>query len=124
MKKYLKNLFLNSVLCFVAIGCANVVAPSGGLKDTEAPKLLKGTPENFSVHFLTKKVRLDFNEYIQLKDISRELIISPPLKETPEFILKNKSVFFEIEDTLLPNTTYTFNFGKAISDITEGNIAN
>ncbi|MGB0177426.1 MAG: Ig-like domain-containing protein, partial [Owenweeksia sp.] len=48
-------------------------------------------------------------------------MISPPLENKPDISLKGKRIFIELQDTLLPNTTYTISFGTSITDYTEGN---
>jgi uncharacterized protein (DUF2141 family) len=102
--------------------CAQVVPPSGGPKDTVPPKPLSFQPENKSTHFNSHKILIKFNKYIQLKDINTQLVISPPLKHFPNVIIKRgKELEITLKDTLLDNTTYTFNFGNSICDITEAN---
>jgi len=117
-----RNLLYCLTLLFLLNGCANVVAPTGGPKDTTPPKILKTIPQPFTVNFNSKTVNFFFNEYVDLKEISNKLIVSPPLKHPPEFIMKGKSFTMKLNDTLLLNTTYTFNFTDAIHDITENNI--
>ncbi len=121
MIKYFFKYFLFFISIFVFVDCANVGAPSGGPKDVDAPIVLQSVPENESVNFNTKKIKIDFDEYIKLKDINKNLIISPPIDETPDIKVKNKSLIINIKDTLLKNTTYTFNFNDAIVDLNEGN---
>ena len=107
------------ILCCYA--CAQVVAPTGGEKDTTPPKLIEADPPMYSTNVSASKLILKFDEYVQLKNVSSELIVSPPMLEAPEISLRNKSVYIEIQDSLRPNTTYSFDFGKGIADITEGN---
>ena len=97
---------------------------TGGPKDEDPPVLVKAEPENLSTNFKSKKIRLTFDEYIKLQDIQDQLIVSPPLKYRPEITPQGgvqKYVEIEIKDTLLPNTTYTFNFGQSVQDNNEGN---
>jgi len=104
-------------------GCAQVVAPSGGPKDKVPPKPLSFLPENKSLHFASKKILIKFNKYIQLKDLTGQLVVSPPLKYFPVALIKSGKILqMQLKDTLHENTTYTFNFGNAIADINEGNI--
>ena len=63
--------------------CAKKGRPSGGLRDTIAPVILRSAPENFTTNFKNNEIRITFDEFIKLKDISKELIISPPLKYAP-----------------------------------------
>ena len=106
------------------VHCARRGAPTGGDKDTTPPKLIKAEPENMSINFKANKIRLYFDEYVKLKDIDKQLIVSPPLKNTPVITPQgsaNKYVEIILKDTLKENTTYTFNFGQSIIDNNEGN---
>jgi hypothetical protein len=109
------------VLIILLYGCAKVGSPTGGLKDTRPPKYLLGIPENRSTGFNGKEITFWFDEYIQFKDLSKELLVSPPLKEKPVIRIKDKSIRINLMNELLPATTYTVNFGNAISDLNEAN---
>jgi len=97
---------------------------TGGPKDEDPPVLEKSEPENMTTNFDAKKIRLYFDEYIKLKDVQDQLIVSPPLKYQPEISPQGgaqKYVEIILKDTLAPNTTYTINFGQSIQDNNEGN---
>lgn len=109
------------VTCLAVISsCAHVVNPDGGAKDSKSPSLVKAIPANASTAIQPKEIRLQFDEYLQLLNTDA-VIISPPLANIPTIKAKNKSIRVTLEDTLLPNTTYSINFGDAITDITERN---
>jgi hypothetical protein len=120
MKARFASYFLFALLLILA-SCANQVAPTGGEKDRTPPEPDKFIPENYSVNFPKTDIRISFNEYIQLKDVGTQLVVSPPLKYTPETKVRSKTLIIHMDDTLLENTTYTLNFGNAIADITEAN---
>ena len=101
--------------------CARVGAPPGGPKDEDPPKVKKSTPENYSVNFDQKTIKVEFDEYVLLKEVNQKLIVSPPLEDKPNVKLKGKSMIIEIEEELHDNTTYTFNFNDAIVDNNESN---
>lgn len=104
--------------------CARRGTPSGGDKDITPPVLLKTDPENLSINFDKKSIRLYFDEYIKLEDVQNQLVISPPLKYIPEIKpqgLASKFIEITFKDTLRENTTYTINFGQSIVDNNEGN---
>lgn len=122
-RRILGYLFL---LCatLATYNCAKRGSPTGGEKDTTPPELIKATPENFSIDFKANKIRLIFDEYIKLNDVRNQLVVSPPLKNTPLITPQgsaSKYIEITLKDTLLPNTTYTFNFGQSITDNNEGN---
>jgi len=107
--------------------CAKRGSISGGLKDTLAPKILFTTPPNLSTNFQAKTIKITFDEYVKIKDINKQLIVSPPLKNQPDVFPKgmaSKFITVQITDTLQPNTTYTLNFGQSITDNNEGNPVN
>ncbi|MCW8981558.1 MAG: Ig-like domain-containing protein [Altibacter sp.] len=105
------------------VQCAKKGTPSGGAKDTIPPVLLRAVPENFTTNFSEKEIRIYFDEYIKLKDLQKNLIISPPLKYQPIIspLSTSKYIKITLTDTLLENTTYSINFGKSIVDNNEEN---
>ncbi|RMG78654.1 MAG: hypothetical protein D6707_09550 [Bacteroidetes bacterium] len=105
----------------VLTGCAHQVTPSGGPKDITPPKITYSNPENFSTSFKGNRIELHFDEYVQIKNFTKEVLVTPALKKPLKYKLKGKKLIIEIADTLLPNATYVFNFGKSIMDINEGN---
>jgi hypothetical protein len=107
---------------FLLQGCAKVGAPTGGLKDITPPKYVEGEPENRSTGFKGNEISFRFDEFIQIKDLNKELLVSPPLKVKPDVKLKGKAVNVRLKNELAPNTTYTLNFGNAVSDLNEGNL--
>ncbi|MCF7559877.1 Ig-like domain-containing protein [Sabulilitoribacter multivorans] len=124
MNKTLSNFILAAVIGFIFINCANRGTPDGGPKDDTPPTIVKSEPENFSTNFTGNEIRVYFDEYITIKDLQKQLIISPPLKTQPEVKPlggANKYISIKIFDTLQPNTTYAFNFGNSITDNNEGN---
>ena len=115
-----------SVFAFVAVAllvrCAQVRSISGGEKDTQPPVLLSTVPMNATLRFSGNDITLFFDEYIQLRDVQKELLISPPFKTPPRVQVRQRSVVVSWNDTLRENTTYIFQFGKAISDLNESNV--
>ena len=121
----LKNNFkyILFLLLLRLVSCAKRGSITGGLKDTIAPVLKMSFPKNFSTNFKGNEIKLTFDEYIKLKDLRKQLIISPPMKNEPLVLPTNVSKYLtiKINDTLQPNTTYSFNFGQSIEDNNEGN---
>ncbi|MCW3104898.1 MAG: hypothetical protein JWO09_3338 [Bacteroidetes bacterium] len=109
-------------LSLLASSCAQVVAPGGGKRDNDPPKIVKYSPDSAQLNFNSNTIELTFDEYIQLKDLNNQLLISPPLATTPDFKVKNKTLTITLDKTeLKPNTTYSINFGNALQDINENN---
>ena len=103
-------------------GCAQIGAPSGGIKDTIPPVLVKASPANKSTNVTAKTLTLTFDEYIDVQELSTNLFISPVQKSNPTVSFNRKTLSIKMKDTLLPNTTYSLNFGNAIRDINESNV--
>ncbi len=120
------RLFLVSILFSLLIsGCARRGRPQGGPKDEDKPVMVKAKPGFGTTHFNEKEIKIYFDEYIKLKDLNKQLIISPPLKYPPIVTPQgtpSKFITIKILDTLKKNTTYTFNFGYSVIDNTEGNV--
>jgi len=131
-KKTIKNFFASSAsfsavkfFLFVLLlsSCAQVVAPGGGPKDNVPPKALKFVPDSAQLNFNSKNIAIEFNEFVTLKDLNNQLLISPPLAKTPDVTVKNKTLTIELDkaEVLKPNTTYCISFGNALQDLNENN---
>ena len=101
--------------------CAQPLNPAGGPKDIKPPRAIKYIPDSAAKNFSAKNIVIVFDEYIQLNDIQKQLVISPPMSIQPEVKAKGKILLVELKDSLRKNTTYTFNFGNSIRDFTEAN---
>ena len=114
------------VLCITCFSnCAKRGYISGGPMDTLPPVVLKSYPENYSINFDKNEIKIEFDEFIKLKNANQNLIVSPPLKNNPDISpmgSPKKVMTIKLNDTLHPNTTYSFNFGDAITDNNEGNV--
>lgn len=105
------------------VDCAKRGTPTGGLKDTIPPVIVRTSPENYTINFDSDEIRITFDEFIKLKDLQKNLIISPPLKNQPIItpLSTSKVIKIKLLDTLRPNTTYSINFGQSIFDNNEDN---
>jgi hypothetical protein len=121
-ENFLKPAFGAGILFLMVSGCAKVGAPAGGVKDSNPPVYLEAKPENRTVNFSGEEIEITFDEYIQLKDQNKEVLLSPPLKKKPVIRIRDNAIRVTLNNELLAQTTYTLNFGNAISDNNEGNI--
>ncbi len=116
--------FICSVFYFTGTtitGCAQIGTPTGGPKDTLPPVLIKAMPAERTVNFKGDKIELTFDEYIDIQDIQKNVLVSPYPKTNPNITFKLKTVTIKLKDTLLDNTTYSINFGNSLKDLNEGN---
>jgi len=124
----MKRLFIFFLVCLAVTryplitGCANIVPPTGGPRDSLPPVLLTAEPRMRALRVEGKKIILTFDEFIDLKEIRNNLIVSPVPKSMPTVTSHLKVITIEMKDTLQPNTTYALNFGKAVTDVNEGNV--
>ena len=112
---------LLTLLLTAIAGCAKQGYPNGGPRDEQPPTVLGTKPQNEGRNFADRQFSIAFDEYIVVKDADNNVLISPPMREKPEFTTKGKRLVVKINDTLQPNTTYLFQFKDAIVDFTEGN---
>jgi hypothetical protein len=111
------------LILLILVSCAKRGTITGGLKDSIAPVLRISFPKNYSTNFKENEIKLVFDENIKLKNLNKQLVISPPMKNEPLIgpTSATKYITIKIKDTLQPNTTYSFNFGQSIADNNEGN---
>ncbi len=102
-------------------GCANIIPPQGGERDSIPPQLIKAEPGDSALNFKGNRITLTFDEFVEIQNIGENLLFSPTPSINPYVENKLKTVSVKLKDTLEPNTTYTINFGNAIRDFTEGN---
>lgn len=121
-KNFIYNIFLLIVFLFVH-SCANRGSgPQGGPKDEIPPKLVRSKPAANTVNFTGKSIELEFDEYLQVQDIFKNIVISPPQKKAPVIKAIGKKIVIQFSDSLQSNTTYTIDFGNAIADNNEKNV--
>ncbi|MEJ7779222.1 MAG: Ig-like domain-containing protein [Daejeonella sp.] len=118
----LPNILWVVLLLSLLSSCASVQSPSGGPRDSIAPKIIKETPENLSKNFSSKEIKIQFDEFIQLSNEFTEISISPALDIPPEYKARKQILEIKFDKPLEQNTTYTINFGKAIADVNESNV--
>ena len=112
------------IIIFLFSACAHVGTPTGGDKDVTPPVLLRVVPANETRNFKGQEIILEFDEYVVIRDLMKNLLISPPVKNMPVIVpsgIPSKRFKIKFQDTLQPNTTYQINFGESIADNNEGN---
>jgi len=113
------------VVILLYVSCANQVALTGGEKDIVPPKLDTSiSSTNNQLRFETQEIYLEFDEFINFRNPSQQIVISPPLEYGLEIDQRGKKVKinFDQREVLKKDATYILNFGEAISDYTENNV--
>ena len=109
---------------FLALACAQQQPLTGGKKDEQAPRMnLEASSPNKQTNFKKQELVFVFDEYIQLQNATKQVVISPPLQRLPNITTRlNKLIFkFPEDEVLKEDATYSINFGEAVKDLTEGN---
>lgn len=119
LKEHKILLFL--LLLIGVYSCASIGQPDGGPYDETPPKFIGSIPKPFAVNNKNMKIEIDFDEFVKIEKASEKVIVSPPQINQPEIKASGKKIIVELQDTLKKNTTYTIDFGDAISDNNEGN---
>ena len=104
--------------------CAQVGVPSGGPKDLEPPVIVSISPALGATNVSTLKggsITVVFDEYIDVRQLSTQLLVSPPLSSPIKWLMKGKEITFTWEEDLEENKTYVFQFGDAVVDVRESN---
>ncbi len=121
-----KSVIIRLLLCIVGLvtlgACANIGSPEGGPRDYTPPALVSANPLPGALNVKGNKVTLRFDEYIQLKDQQKKVVVSPVQKESPIIRSVGKKITVEFRDSMKPNTTYVVDFTNAIEDNNEGNV--
>lgn len=113
-------LYILLIALLACSACANRGSgPQGGPRDTIPPMVVKESPLNGTLHFADKRIEIQFDEYIQLDDIQKNVLISPPQQNPPEVKAIGKTLSVVFQEDLIDSTTYTIDFGAAICDYNE-----
>ena len=124
----IKRLFVSSFLFAGLIklmtmgsGCATIVPPEGGPRDTLPPVITEARPLDSNVNFTGNRITFTFDEFVRLDNIMQNLLVSPIPRVQPTVTSRLNTVTIRLRDSLEANTTYSLNFGNSIVDVNENN---
>lgn len=106
----------------VLAACASMGRPEGGPRDEDPPVFVTSTPLPGELNVKSQKLKITFDENVNVKDIMTKVVVSPAQKDMPVISSNGRSISVELRDTLKDSTTYTIDFSDAIEDLNEGNI--
>src|SRR6187431_629930 len=93
--------FFAVISLFTGPGCANIIPPTGGPRDSLPPVLESASPKDSTVNFTGNKITLTFDEYVQLdNNLNEQLIVSPNPERIPVIEGKLQTVTIKLKDTL------------------------
>src|SRR5438132_1561146 len=82
-------IYIISIIAISGPGCANIIPPTGGPRDSLPTVLVSAVPKDSTTNFNTKKIVLTFDEYVELdQKITEDFIVSPNPENTP--LVENK----------------------------------
>ena len=111
------------LLVICCAGCAQVGSPDGGGRDEEPPAVVESVPPFGQTMFDRTSFTLTFDEFVQLQDARRQILVSPPLPASPRAMVRGRNVVVDLGDSLLADRTYIVQFGESIRDLRESNVA-
>ncbi|MDH8702712.1 uncharacterized protein (DUF2141 family) [Dysgonomonadaceae bacterium PH5-43] len=114
------TIYIALIVCGL-YACASIGNPGGGDYDVAPPAFLRSNPEPNKINFDGNKITIWFDEFINISNPNEKVIITPPQLKMPIIKSVGKRITVELRDSLIPNTTYTFDFTDAIIDNNEGN---
>ncbi|MBR5085747.1 MAG: Ig-like domain-containing protein [Muribaculaceae bacterium] len=120
--KYTWHMIVLALVVLAVSACANIGSPEGGPRDYTPPVMLRSNPMPGAVNFKGKKIEINFDEIVNLKDQTTRVVVSPAPKEQPAIRAQGKKIVVEFQNELEPNTTYVIDFTDAIEDNNEGNV--
>lgn len=119
------KLYIRLLAAFAAAAliysCANIASPTGGLYDMDPPKVKRASPDFNMLNSKKSVIEIEFDENIKIEKANEKVIITPPQKNMPVIKSVGRKAVVELNDELLPSTTYTIDFTDAIVDNNEGN---
>ncbi len=121
----MKSLRLLPALIIAALvlsACASIGRPEGGPRDELPPVFVRSNPMPGERRVDRRSFSLIFDENVQLEDAFNKVVVSPAQLQAPQVTANGRRVSVLLRDTLIPNTTYTIDFGDAIKDLNEGNV--
>ena len=101
MKIYFTKTIFLFFLSTLFYSCANITSPTGGAKDVTAPKLKNRSVKDSLLNYTGGKIQFEFDEFIQLKDVQNQLVVTPLLKNKPLVTSHKKTVSIYLADSLL-----------------------
>src|SRR6476469_9945610 len=88
----LLSFFLCAAFLF-NVGCANIVPPNGGPRDTLPPVLVHSSVPDSTVNFRGEKIVFTFNENIaDLVDVPKNIMFTPIVENSPAIEVRGKTV--------------------------------
>lgn len=103
-------------LAFVAASCATPMAPSGGPQDRSGPVVVSTVPQDGSIGFNDREIRVRFNEYVDIVSFRNAIRFEPDLNIDYRIRWSGKTARIRLESPLPPNTTMVLVLSPEVKD--------
>ena len=117
------SVFSRCAFFMLLAGCAQVGSPDGGGRDEDPPVVVSASPSFGSTGWTGSLLELRFDEFVKVQDARSQVLVSPPLSQPPKVLVKGRSILVDLGEGLGPDRTYVVQFGNAIRDLRESNVA-
>lgn len=104
------------VLLVFLSSCATPIAPNGGPRDTEGPRILETIPKSGVTNFKSRKFEFQFSEYVNRASVQSNITVEPDLGLEYKLKWKKKKLTVEFEENLPDSTTIILTLGADVSD--------
>ncbi len=116
------RLLLAVVLAACLAACASIGRPDGGPRDETPPVFVSSNPAPGTLNFKGTRIVAYFDENVSLDDPTNKIVVSPPQQNPPRIGSGGHRVIIELQDSLIPDMTYTIDFADAVRDLNENNV--
>lgn len=90
--------------------------------DEDPPQVVSTDPPPGVTDWEGGVVRITFDEYVQVKNVREQWLISPPLDGLPAYRLRGRTLELDWSDVALPpDATVVLDLGASVTDLHEGN---
>lgn len=104
------------VLFIFLSSCATPIAPTGGPRDTEGPRVIETLPSSGKTNFKSKKFEFQFSEYVNRLSVQSNITVEPDLGLEYKLKWKKKKLIVEFDEALPDSTTIILTLGADVSD--------
>ena len=116
------RLMIIAVIALAVAACASIGRPDGGPRDETPPVFVRSNPSPGTLNYTDNRIEIIFDENIKIEDAANKVVVSPAQQLMTQISGNGKKVSVILRDSLIPDQTYTIDFGDAIRDLNEGNI--
>ncbi|HEX8279352.1 MAG TPA: Ig-like domain-containing protein, partial [Segetibacter sp.] len=89
---YLLTILLVTIAIISTTGCANMIPPGGGPRDSLPPVLAEAAPKDSMTNFTGNRIVLNFDEFVEVQNAFENVIVSPTPNNVPTITSRFRTV--------------------------------